>query len=111
LGSESNSVSLHAVLTSMQALRYTPGGVAMIDAVLSHRSTQLEGGHPRQVELDLAARFADRAAERLSRTGLGSVLRVQGFLAPRRRGSKSLLLHVTTFEIDSGPATAVSAPL
>jgi primosomal replication protein N len=102
LGSESNSVSLHAVLTSMQALRY---------AVLSHRSTQLEGGHPRQVELDLGARFADRAAEQLSRTGLGSALRVHGFLAPRRRGSKALLLHVTAFEIDSGPAAAVSAPL
>ncbi len=95
----------------MQALRFTPGGVAMIDAVLSHRSTQHEGGHPRQIELDLGARFADRAAERLSRIPLGSALRVQGFLAPRRRGSKALLLHVTDFETIPGPAPVVSASL
>jgi len=81
----------------MESLRFTPGGVAMIDAVLSHRSTQQEGGHPRQVELDLAARFSDRAAERLSQVPLGSRLQVRGFLAPRRRGSKALLLHVTEF--------------
>ncbi|NBS64389.1 MAG: primosomal replication protein N [Betaproteobacteria bacterium] len=105
MGPESNSVSLQAVLLSMQSLRYTPGGVAMIDAVLSHRSTQREGGHPRQVELDMSARFADRAAEQLSRTPLGSVLRVQGFLAPRRRGSKSVLLHVTEFQQDPTPAS------
>ena len=95
----------------MQALRYTPGGVAMIDAVLSHRSTQLEGGHPRQVEVDLGARFAARAAEKLSRIPLGSALRVQGFLAPRRRGSKTLLLHVTDFEPNQGPASVESASL
>ena len=98
-------MSLHAVLSAMQSLRYTPGGVAMIDATLSHRSTQKEAGHARQVELDLAARFADRAAEQLSRTPLGSVLRVQGFLAPRRLGSKSVLLHVTGFEHDPSPAS------
>jgi len=103
---ESNTVSLHAVLTAMQSLRYTPGGVAMIEAVLSHRSTQREGGHPRQVEFDLSARFADRAAEQLSRTALGSVLQVRGFLAPRRRGSRSVLLHVTEFEAAGSSAAA-----
>ncbi len=95
----------------MQSLRYTPGGVAMIDAVLSHRSTQSEGGHPRQVELDLAARFADRAAERLASTPLGSSLRVQGFLAPRRRGSKTILLHVTDFDRDLVTASTDSVSI
>jgi len=99
--SDTNSVRLQVVLSAMQSLRYTPAGVAMIDAVLSHRSSQVEAGHARQVEFDLSARFADRQAERLSRTALGSALKVQGFMAARRKGSKALLLHVTEFELDS----------
>jgi len=91
-------MTLQAVLAEVQALRYTPGGVAMIDAVLSHRSIQAEAGFDRQVEFEMPARFADAAAEKLSRTALGSTLQVCGYLAPRRRGSRSLLLHVTTFQ-------------
>jgi primosomal replication protein N len=96
-----NSMTLQAVLAAVQTLRYTPGGVAMIDAVLSHQSTQTEAGHERRVEFEMPARFADIAAEKLSRTALGSTLQVCGFLAPRRRGSRSLLLHVTQFQSGS----------
>lgn len=99
-------MSLQAVLAATQSLRYTPGGVAMIDATLAHRSVQHEGGHARQVELEMAARFADRAAEKLSRTALGSRLQVRGFLAPRRQGSRTILLHVTDFDLDAGPDIA-----
>jgi primosomal replication protein N len=106
LASTSNTLNLRAVLSAMQALRYTPGGVAMIDAVLSHSSSQTEAGVARQVEFELGARFADRAAERLSRTPLGSALALQGYLAPRRRGSKSLLFHVIDFRTDSPSGTA-----
>lgn len=78
----------------------------MIDATLSHQSVQREAGHDRQVAFELAARFADRAAERIAHTAPGSVLQLQGYLAPRRMGSKSLLFHVVDFQIE--PTTSAS---
>lgn len=96
-----NTLSLQAVLAAVQSLRYTPAGVAMVDAVLSHQSVQREAGCDRQVELEISARFADRAAERVAQVAPGSLLQLSGYLAQRRRGSKALLFHVTDFQIDS----------
>ena len=90
-------MSLQAVLAAMESLRYTPAGIPVVDVMLAHRSVQREGGHARQVQFEVAARFAAAVAERLVRTPLGSLLQVRGFLAPRRQGSKTLLLHVTEF--------------
>ena len=95
----------------MQSLRYTPAGVAMVDAVLAHQSVQREAGVDRQVEMEISARFADRAAERLVQVAPGSLLQLNGYLAPRRRGSKSLLFHVTEFHIDSSGQSVSAAPL
>ena len=90
-------MTLLATLTSREMLRYTPGGIPVIDAVLTHQSTQHEAGHARQVEFELPARFAADQAERLERVSLGSSIQATGFLAPRRRGSRALQLHVTRF--------------
>jgi primosomal replication protein N len=40
----------------------------------------------------------------LERIGPGTELAVQGFLAPARKGSKTLLLHITGFDRTAGPA-------
>jgi primosomal replication protein N len=92
-------VSLRATVTGREPLRYTPGGIPVIDAVFAHESVQHEAGHDRQVEFDLAARFAGEQAERAARLPLGVQIQAQGFLAPRRKGSKSLRLHVTRFKV------------
>jgi primosomal replication protein N len=84
-------------MISREPLRYTPAGIPVIDAVLAHVSQQLEGGHVRQVEFEMAARFAADQAQRLERLPLGSELAARGFLAPRRKGSSGLRLHVTAF--------------
>ncbi len=93
---------MQAVLAAMESLRYTPAGIPVVDGVLSHRSVQREGGHARQVQFEIAARFAATVAERLVRTPLGSLLQVRGFMAARRQGGKQLLLHVTGFETSPG---------
>jgi primosomal replication protein N len=96
-----NQLELHAVLIEREALRYTPGGIAVIDAVLQHASVQIEAGHPRQLAMKIAARFAGDQAEKLAPLALGGRFRLAGFLAPRRKDSWQLRLHVTDFETDN----------
>jgi primosomal replication protein N len=92
-------------LLEREALRYTPAGVPMVGLKLSHRSVQREAGADRQVDLEIAAVAADAVALRLSRVPLGANLRIDGFLAPRRRSARSLVLHVTAFELQENIET------
>jgi len=101
---ESLSVSIRARLSGREPLRFTPAGIAVIDAVLAHESIQHEAGHERQVEFELAVRFAGDQAEHLDRLPLGARILAQGFLAPRRKGSRALRLHVTRFVLLDAPS-------
>jgi len=92
-----NRVQLSGTLTEREALRFTPAGIAMLAARLSHRSEAIEAGHARQLEFEVALRFAGAVAARADRLQLGASICVDGFLAPRRRQSKSLVVHVTEF--------------
>ena len=94
-----NRVELRATLLEREALRYSPAGIPILGAVLRHGSGQPEAGGARQVELDIAALFAGRLAEDANRLALGTELQVRGFLAPKRRLSRQLRLHVTEFEL------------
>lgn len=94
-----NRFQLHAALAGRDALRFTPAGIPLLNAVLRHASDQSEAGRQRKVELEIPAVFAGALAESANRLALGSALRVSGFLAPRRRLSKLLELHVTEFEL------------
>ena len=80
-------------------LRYSPGGVPILNATLSHESRQPEGGGARQLQFDLSVLFAGPAALLADRLMLGVALDLTGFLAPRRRQSKQLVLHVNEFEL------------
>jgi primosomal replication protein N len=97
-----NEVSLTGILVSREALRYTPAGIPVVDAVLAHRSEVAHAGQPRQLEFDLAVSFAGPVAGRADALVPGTAIAAGGFIAPRRRHSKSLVLHVTRFvEVDA----------
>jgi primosomal replication protein N len=55
--------------------------------------------------MELLIRAAGPLAEQLDRVALGASLSMQGFLAPRSRNGKGLILHLTQFEI------ALAAPI
>lgn len=93
----SNQVRISGTLSERETVRYTPAGIAMLKARLSHRSEATEAGHPRQLEFDVSLRFAGSLAARADRLQLGQAIAVDGFLAPLRRQSKSLVVHVTDF--------------
>lgn len=94
-----NRVELQASLAGRETLRYSPAGIPLLNAMLRHESSQPEAGANRRVEMEIAAVFAGSLAEAAHRLQLGANLRVAGFLAPKRRQSRTLALHVTEFEL------------
>ncbi|MEI6545709.1 MAG: primosomal replication protein N [Burkholderiales bacterium] len=91
---------LIATLVEREAIRYTPAGVPIVALKLAHQSVQTEAGVDRSVEFEMSAFAADRIALRLDRVSLGSSLRIDGFLAARRRNTRALVLHLTEFELN-----------
>lgn len=90
-------VHLTATLVERSVVRYSPAGVPVLECLLDHRSTQLEANLPRLVEFEIRAVALGDIVTELSRIAPGTELAVDGFLAPSRKGSKTLLLHITGF--------------
>lgn len=77
-----------------EPLRHTPAGLPVLEMTLEHVSEVVEAGLPRRVELTLAAVALGDLARMLAGTPLGSTLQVEGFLAPTRKGSSRVKLHM-----------------
>ncbi len=89
-----NQLVLTAIATEVQPLRYTPAGVPAVEITLCHESEVQEAGHMRRIELTLSAVALGDIALLLSDTPLGAFLSIQGFLAPARKGSNKVVLHI-----------------
>jgi len=97
-----NQLVLTGVLIERDALRHTPAGIPVLDFRIAHASTQIEAAVPRQVELELACVAVQERAKLLAGAPLGAALRLSGFLAPKSRSSKQLVLHVQSIEFKEG---------
>jgi primosomal replication protein N len=76
--------------------------VPVLECRLDHRSMQLEADAPREVEFEIRALALGRIVSELEQIDPGTELAIQGFLAPSRKGSKTLLLHITGLDRSSG---------
>ena len=88
-----NEVRLTVSITERKALRYTPAGLPALDLGLRHESNVVEASQPRKVAGDLKAVAIGPVAEQLSRTDIGAVLLVKGFLGMSRNG-RGVVLHI-----------------
>jgi primosomal replication protein N len=70
----------------------------VLECTLDHRSTQMEAEVPREVEFEIRALALGGMVAELERVEPGAELAVRGFLAPTRKGSRTLLLHITGLE-------------
>jgi primosomal replication protein N len=93
-----NQLRLVAAISERDVLRYTPAGIPIVTAVLQHVSDQVEAGITRRIDLEIAAIAAGEISGRFNRVELGQTLTFTGFLARKRRHSKSLVFHITDFE-------------
>ena len=69
----------------------------VLECLLEHRSTQLEAGMAREVEFEIKALALGAVVAELEQIAPGTALKIHGFLAPARKGSRTLLLHITGF--------------
>ena len=78
-------------------MRYTPAGMPIVNAVLQHRSQQMEAGIARLSEFEIAAIAAGEISGRFSQTPLAGLYQFTGFLNKKSRNSKSLVFHIIDF--------------
>ncbi|MFN4964903.1 MAG: hypothetical protein ACK4WE_08495 [Burkholderiales bacterium] len=102
MGREVNHLSLLLSLKATQALRYSPAGVAIFDATGLVDAQVDEAGAKRQVQFEIGLRFTEGMAIEASRLPLGSVLQLDGFIAPIRMHARSLRMHVQDMKIIEG---------
>ena len=95
-----NQVRLAGTVVAREALRHTPAGVPVLTFTVKHESTQVEGGVPRQVGLEIDAMAMGDVAQSMSALQAGQAVRLAGFLASRSRLSTRVVLHVNQFEIE-----------
>ena len=89
-------------LIELDALRYTPAGIPVVNFRLSHASEQTEAGHTRTVQCEVAGLAFEREARLIAAAKPGMQVRVTGFLASRSRDSKLPVLHATNIEFVEG---------
>ena len=91
-----NQLCFTASVVQVQNLRYTPAGIPALNLVLEHESMVTELDTPRTVKLQVKAVAFGAMAETLSRQGLDSVCRFEGFLGNARNG-KGVVFHIQAF--------------
>ena len=97
-----NRLQLTATILERKALRYTPAGVPVSEAILSHASEVFEAGLLRKVEMEISALALGDAAKWLIAAELGKLLEIEGFLAAKSQKSRQLVLHVNTLKFVEG---------
>ena len=91
-------IALTARLVERSIIRYSPAGVPVLECRLEHRSTQWEAQAPRAVEFEMKALALGSVVADVEVLEPGAEVAVRGFLAPTRKGSRTLLLHITGIE-------------
>ena len=74
----------------------------MVEFKLDHEPEQDEAGTKRKVKAEIGAVAFEAQARLVSRTKVGSEVRLRGFLGVKTRRSKKLVLHVTDIEFTEG---------
>jgi primosomal replication protein N len=69
----------------------------IVNAVLQHRSQQMEAGIARLSEFEVSAVAAGDISGRFSQTPLAGLYEFTGFLNKKSRNSKSLVFHIIDF--------------
>ncbi|MBA2548946.1 MAG: primosomal replication protein N [Burkholderiaceae bacterium] len=94
-----NQIRIHAKVIGKSALRFTPAGIAVLEADCLHEGTVIESGLERALAFEFSTVALAAVAQALDREALGIRLKLTGFIAPRTRRSARLVMHVTEFEI------------
>ncbi len=84
------------------ALRYTPAGIAVLEASFQHEGTVTEAAAARTLAFEFSAVALGAVAQALDREALGELMTLEGFIAPRTRRSTRLVMHITEYKASEG---------
>lgn len=93
-----NRIRLQARVVERTALRYTPAGIAVAEAKLTFSGAVSEGGGQRQLDFELPAIAVGAVAQTFGQIELGTLLDIDGFIAPVSRRSQRLRIHITDYQ-------------
>jgi len=93
-----NQLRVVASIMEKGVLRYTPAGIPIASAILTHSSQQTEANTKRLVEFEISAIAAGEISKRFMDIELGVVMAFTGFVSRKNRNSKSLVFHIVEFE-------------
>ena len=94
-----NQLRIRGKAVAKSALRYTPAGVAVLEASFEHEGTVIEGAGERTLAFEFSATALGAVAQALDREPLGQSMMLEGFIAPRTRRTTRLVVHVTEYKI------------
>jgi primosomal replication protein N len=93
-----NRTVLDGNIVSRDAIRVTPGGVATLNLILNHQSTQSENGIDAKIEVEMKAVVFGDLAKQMDSVKVGDAIAVEGFLSRKSRYSSFPILHITQFK-------------
>lgn len=88
-----NRLEVEGQVLEQSPVRYTPAGVPVLEFLLSHESEVSEAGVPRRIAFALQILVMGDLVQMAGTIGLGTTLRIQGFIAPVRKDSPKFRLH------------------
>lgn len=100
-----NYLRIQGLVLNSQPIRYTPAGIAVIELVLQHQSVVEQAQVQRQLSFEIDAIAMGDAAYALSAVTIGDALEIEGFIAPLRKSSSRLVLHIQTFQNYNAPTS------
>ena len=95
-----NQLRIRAKAVAKSALRYTPAGVAVLEATFAHEGSVTEAAVERTLAFEFAVVALGAVAQSLDRESLGTTVTLEGFIAPRSRRTTRLLVHVTEYKVN-----------
>ena len=95
---QANEFRVQGRLVELDALRFTPAGVPVLNFKLEHASTRMEAGTARKVACEIEAVAFEADARLLAAATLGLELRLEGFIDRKSRNSRKLVLHAMRIE-------------
>lgn len=103
-----NHLTFTAVVATTGELRYTPAGLPAIELTLQHQSEVIEAGLKRRLDFQVDAVALGDTALLLVDVPLGATVDITGFIAPLRKASVRMIVHIQEVRVRyPGSATVV----
>jgi primosomal replication protein N len=97
-----NQLRIRGKAVAKSALRYTPAGIAVLEASFKHEGSVTEATAKRTLAFEFSAVALGAVAQALDREPLGKPMMLEGFIAPRTRRSTRLVMHITEYKAGEG---------